>query len=352
MTLTVAVNSRFRLQRITGVQRFAAEVTRGLHHDDVLSLVEYGHSRCSEGIRGHLWEQLLLPHRVGTRVLFSPANTGPLAVSKQFVVIHDASVWDQPHCFTRSFRQFYQGLLPQLAKRCAKVGTVSRFSKERLLHYLKVPEEKITVLSNAVDSQFVPLEFPSAKSKERYLLCVASLEPRKNFARLIEAWSIGKQRGEIPDDVSLKLVGGANPRNFPTMSCMSNSSTIKWLGRVTDEKLVELYQNAEGFIFPSLYEGFGLPPLEAMACGCPVALSRSSSLPEVGGDAFLGANSSGAAIYFDPRDVENIASSLAGLLTLSEQERDQIRVNGIKRAATFSWENIARQVSKELCQID
>lgn len=336
---SLLLNARFRLRPHTGVERFASELAAQLHEDAELKMRETDPGRELAGARGHLWEQLVLPQRRKRgELLLSLGNTGPLAVKRQLVVIHDAAVWDHPEGFSSSFRRVYQELLPRLARRSALVATVSEFSRRRLAPHLGLPEEKILVLGNAAGPAFSPEV--SRNPKDRLaggpvLLCVASVDPRKNLERLLRVWLDLHQRGRLPEGARLQLIGGANPRTFASVEKIEGQG-IEWLGRVDDTELIRRYRRADGFIFPSLYEGFGLPPLEAMACGCPVLLSRAASLPEVGGEA---------ARYFDPESETDMAQAIEAFLALDAEHRAEARRAALERAAQFSWAAVAGRVS-------
>lgn len=344
----VLINARFRTRPVTGVERFAMEVASRLASHDLLEVEEILPSGNLSGLKGHAWEQFALPRRM-TRdaVLFSPCNTGPLAVRRQLVVIHDAAVWDHPDGFSSSFRTVYQQLLPRLAKRAALVATVSEFSRRQLAPRLGLPEEKILVLGNAVSDAFSPGHAPGSDEAAPSLLCVGSMDPRKNLNRLVQAWLDLKSAGRLPEGATLKLVGGTNPKNFAAFSRAEDDS-IEWLGRVDDETLIRHYREAGAFIYPSYYEGFGLPPLEAMACGCPILISRAASLPEVGGPAFdpNDPDSSGGAIYFDPHSETAIGEAILKFLALSPTSRNRLRENALARAGLFSWDAVAGKVAE------
>lgn len=342
----IRLNARFRGRPLTGVERFATEVSDRLARRDGISIGETAPSQPLAGLKGHAWEQFVLPRAVAhEEILFSPCNTGPLAVKRQFVVIHDAAVWDGPEGFSRSFRTVYQQLLPRLAKRAAVVATVSQFSRTRLAPVLGIPEELILVLGNAVSDSFSPGVTKEGRVDGLTLLCVGSMDPRKNLGRLLRAWISLQENGRLPAGAKLQLIGGANPRNFAGMERIEGSG-IDWLGRVDDAELVRRYREADAFVYPSLYEGFGLPPLEAMACGCPVLLSRAASLPEVGGP-----ESEGAVRYFDPESETEIASAIERFLALDAGEREAMRQRALDRAARFSWETIAEKVAGAMASI-
>jgi glycosyltransferase involved in cell wall biosynthesis len=366
----VRLNARFRLRPLTGVERFAAEVSARLARDSRLSLAETAPAKPLAGLKGHAWEQFALPRHLGRdEVLFSPCNTGPVTVSRQLVVVHDAAVWDCPEGFSRPFRAVYRQLLPRLARRAAVLATVSQFSRRRLAERLGIDEGRILVLGNAASPDFSPgppnpvrpateegLVRPDPIGPEAkeglVLLCVGSMEPRKNLGRLLRAWLALQAAGRLPEGARLELVGGANPRNFAGVDRVEGAG-IDWLGRVGDAELVARYRRADAFVYPSLYEGFGLPPLEAMACGCPALLSRAASLPEVGGEAYdpAAADSSGAVLYFDPESEEEIAASISRFLGLAPADRERMRRNALARAARFSWDEVADRAAGALAGI-
>ncbi len=339
----VLINARFRSRPVTGVERFAMEVSSRFGSSGDLEIKEIQPDTSLAGLKGHAWEQFILPRRMDRdTILFSPCNTGPLAVERQLVVIHDAAVWDCPEGFSRTFGNLYRALLPGLAKRSRAVATVSEFSRRQLAPRLGLPEEKILVLGNAVSSSFSPGKAGEFSEDYPSLLCVGSMDPRKNLNRLVSAWLELKAAGRLPDKARLKLIGGTNPKNFASFARTEDTS-IEWLGRVDDETLIRHYREAGAFIYPSYYEGFGLPPLEAMACGCPVLISREASLPEVGGPAFdvSDPDSTGAAIYFDPFSEEAIGEAILHFFALDAKGQSRLRNNALARARAFSWDTVA-----------
>ena len=345
----VRINARFRGRAVTGVERFAGEVSSRLAALPNLSLSETAPAASLAGLKGHAWEQFTLPRQVGRdEILFSPCNTGPVSLRRQLVVIHDAAVWDCPEGFSRSFGMLYRQLLPRLARRAAAVATVSEFSRRQLAPRLGLSEEDILGLGNAAGPSFVPAAPDRVETTPReglVLLCVGSMDPRKNLGRLLQAWLSLKKRGLLPEEARLQLVGGANPRNFAGVDRIEGSG-IEWIGRINDAELVSRYQQADAFVYPSLYEGFGLPPLEAMACGCPLLLSHAASLPEVGGAA-----GAGPVLYFDPQSETEIAEAISRFLSFDQAERDRMRKAALGRAAEFSWDRVAGLTADALRRI-
>lgn len=294
----------------------------------------------ARGAAGHAWEQLILPGRVGNRVLWSPSGSGPLAVRRQVITVHDMVPFDVPESVNPRFSAWYRWLLPRLVHRVAAVITVSHFTKERLVSITGLPESRVMVVHNAVDGRFSrqPAEEIARVRRQlgirsqSYMLSLGTVEPRKNLALLLNAWRRSIER--IPDDLVLVLAGSIGPsRTFRAAGLGPLPPRVQAIGYVPDDCLPALYSGALGLVYPSLYEGFGLPPLEAMACGCPVIVSDVASLPEVCGDS---------ALYCDPRREEDIGdriSSLVGDAAL----RENLRRKGLARAKSFTWDDTARR---------
>ncbi len=336
--MKLTVNGRFRTQRTTGVQRYAREITSRLSSlVDVLTPGEW-----NAGIRGHLWEQSVLPRLSRGGLLWSPCNTGPLSVRRQVVTIHDCAFADHPEAFSRMFASWYAWLIPRLARRARRIITVSRFSAQRLAELCDIDIDRIDVIYNGVSSHMCPAPVEAiAQLRQRsnlpgrYVLSVGSIEPRKNLQRLLTAW----QR-LAPADVGLVLAGGESAV-FRGAGIDRLPPGVQLAGYVADEDLPTLYSGAEAFVYPSLYEGFGLTVLEAMACGAPVICSRTTSLPEVTGAE--------AAMLIDPLDVDDIASALGRLLA-DGQLQGKLRAQGLQRATQFSWDKAAAATAKVLKQ--
>ena len=337
----VVINTRVLCAPVTGVQRYASELlTRWNGQVNPIAP-----DRAPHGFAGHAWEQFVLPARLNGRLLFSPSNTGPLCVENQVVTIHDMAPFDWPQGFSPRFVAWYRFLLPRLAKRAKQTITVSEFVKERIIHHTNVPPNRVTVIPNGVSPRFCPetisgldaaiasLHLPS----RHYILVVGSLEPRKNLARLFHAWA--RAWGRIPENLWLVVAGGSgSARVFARVQFESIPPRVFLADRVDDSKLPSLYAGALGLACVSLYEGFGLPLLEAMASGTPVLAGNGSSLPEVAGDA---------GILVDPEDEEDIAK---GILTLVENSelRQALRRRGLLRARQFSWDETARRTWRVL----
>ncbi len=343
------VNLRCLNQRLTGVQRYVLGLLP--HLEDRLIPVQP--SDGVQGIRGHGWEQFILPGQVRGKLLWSPANTGPLSVERQVVTVHDAATLDHPEWFEGKFARWYRFMLPRLMRKVRRVITVSEFSRRRLIERAGLPEDQVVAIHNGVDERLRPAAVADVTNFLRrkgltkpYFLCVASLEPRKNLRRLFTAW----ERCRL-DGLEL-VVAGASGNVFRDQGFEQPPPGTRLLGHVVEEELACLYSGARAFIFPSVYEGFGLPPLEAMACGCPVLTSHAASLPEVCGPEFRIArtDSPGAVLSFEPQDPESIADGIVRMLRLTEAQRRRMTANGLQRAAQFSWRQSAEKTWQVLTE--
>jgi glycosyltransferase involved in cell wall biosynthesis len=283
-----------------------------------------------QGIKGHIWEQVYLPTQLRRRLLWSPGNTGPISVSRQVLTLHDAASLDHPEWFERKFALWYGALLPRLVRRVRAIITISHFSRERIVRLTKVDPERVHVIPLGVNTGFRPAEPKAVQEVTRkfdlktpYILFVGSLEPRKNLRMLLEAWQLGGFNG------ATLAIAGASGHVFKKLNLDLMPAGVRLLGRVEDELLPVLYSGAAGFVFPSIYEGFGLPPLEAMACGCPVAVSNIPAHQEVFGDT---------VVYFDPFSPGDLSSSLEWLLQLNGAPRQSCIQRGLNHAAKFRWD--------------
>lgn len=349
----VVVNARFLTQHMTGVQRFASEISlrlkemlphlkflapKNIIHKELAEKLEvetYGH------FSGHLWEQVELPLYLksnGSPLLLCLCNTAPIFYRNKIVCVHDLAFLINPEWFSKSFSSFYKLIIPTVAKSSVKVLTVSNYSKKNLVKYLSIPESEVIVLYNAVSESFaVDAELQANKYGE-YILAVGSLDPRKNLRTLVEAYNQCKASG-------LKLVvagAGSKIFNDPELHALvHNNPSITLTGYLSHEELVNAYRHAKVFVYPSLFEGFGIPPLEAMSCGCATIVSNSSSLPEVCGDASL---------YVDPKNPDNIADTIISLLS-NEELRQQLIQKGYERVSLFNWKNSASKLANLIQEV-
>jgi glycosyltransferase involved in cell wall biosynthesis len=328
--MNIDVNGRFRGRPTTGVERYAAEVLRAREWPVNLIVPP----RPLRGLAGHFWEQVKLPTQV-RGLLWSPANTGPLALRRQVVTIHDVSPLDCPAYYQPAFALWYRLLLPSLARRVRRVITQSNFSRARIIDRLRIGAERVTVIPPGINrDHFRPVNGGSVLSRYRlpatYLLFVGSMDPRKNLPLLLRVWA--ELWPDFPE-ARLVIVGGRSPI-FRRPTPLMHGASTRFLGRIPDEDLPAIYSGAAALVMPSVYEGFGLPVIEAMACGTPAICSRAGALAETAGPA---------ALLFDPSDPHELSSAIRRVL-LDPQERELLRQRGFERAAAFSWSQTAAGV--------
>lgn len=280
-------------------------------------------------------------------LLHLPAGLGPVRGSfPKVVTIHDAMPVRFPAMFRPWYRKYAAVVMPRVAQAARAVITGSQSAKQEIVEWLRIPAERVTVVPYGVDPAFVPLDPEDdqiAVVRARYelprlfVLTVGSVEPRKNLARLLEAVSILRARAGTLD-LTLVHAGAEGWRPQEARAAVKThrlDGAVRFLGYVPVDDLRVLYAMARAFVYPSLWEGFGLPPLEAMACGCPVLTSRVSALPEVAG---------GAAVLVDPISVEEIAAGIASLWC-DETLRGRNIERGLERAREFTWKRAAQETA-------
>ncbi|NGM19880.1 glycosyltransferase family 4 protein [Roseomonas stagni] len=345
--MTIAINARFLTQNMSGVQRFAREVTTAMaalaeagQAPRLRLLAPKGAPRSFAGLpveivgrlSGQAWEQLELPRAAGRDLLLNLGNTAPLLRrGGQAVVIHDAGAFDTPESYSFAFRSWYRSLHLALPRLGAQLITVSDFSRTRLARRLSVDPATIGVVAEGGEHALRDPADASVLAKHGlaprgYALAVGTRAAHKNLDALRDAVSLLAQRGLV-----LAVAGAADASVFRNAA---DVDAAKALGRVTDAELRALYENALCLIFPSRYEGFGLPPLEAMWCHCPVLAASAGAVPEVCGDA---------ALWFDAEGPRTPAAALARLLD-EPGLSDHLRAAGRARAETFSWPAAARRL--------
>ncbi|MER3422187.1 MAG: glycosyltransferase family 1 protein [Nitrospiraceae bacterium] len=269
----------------------------------------------------------------------------PGGTARQIITICDLTFLLFPAYHPWARVKALAGGIARSASRADAIIVVSEHTKRDVIKYLGVPEEKIRVVYCAASSHFRFIASEARRSVlskyhlplDGYLLYVGNIEPRKNLTRLLEAYSLLKARGGCR--LPLIFSGGGGWKNtdiYRRVSELSLEKDVRFLGYVPDEELPALMSGAELFVYPSLYEGFGLPPLEAMACGTPVVTSNVSSIPEVVGDA---------ALMVDPYDVEGLAEAMQRAL-MDKDLREDMRIKGLARAKLFSWERTACETLK------
>jgi glycosyltransferase involved in cell wall biosynthesis len=340
------VNGKFFCQQITGTQRYARELLSQI--DELLfaeddskfkieilvpknarSVPQYKHLavRTVGTMSGTKWEQLELPWYCRGQVLLTLSGGAPILHSRNVITIHDAAVFAAPKGYSLPYRLWYRYLYGRMAKKAERILTVSNFSKSEIVKWCRADPEKILVTYpgsehfSRLDADASVLEQLGITGK--YILAVSSMNPNKNFQRIVEAVSRIETK-----DVGFVIAGGNDSRVFRRSLVAPN--WVRVLGYVSDPELKALYENAACFVFASLYEGFGLPPLEAVSSGCPVVVSRAASLPEV---------FDGAAYFCDPYRPDDIAIAIQQALKSPPGTAEELRAY----AGKFNWEKCARE---------
>ena len=263
---------------------------------------------------------------------------------KYVVTVHDVIPLILPETFTLRHRLVVRLALARVRRKADLVVVPSHAVKRDVVRRVGLPEDRVVVTHEGCEPRFRPVRSAAAWRDvatryglpPRYVLAVGTLEPRKNLTTLLEAFARLRRQGEVDADLRLVLAGARGWLDepiFATVRSLGLEDAVRFTGFVDDADLPAVYSGAALFVFPSLHEGFGLPLLEAMACGVPVVTSNISSMPEVAGDA---------AVLVDPRDANGLAAAIARLLR-DEALRDRLREAGIARARQFSWEATARR---------
>jgi glycosyltransferase involved in cell wall biosynthesis len=263
-----------------------------------------------------------------------------IKASKIVTTVHDLSFYVHPKWHPQERLDYFDQYFLKNVKRSDWIITVSEFSKNEIIEYLQFPEEKITVIYNGVDQDLykvydedtLSVTKNKLKLTNNFLLFVGSIEPRKNLLNLLKAYHLLPI--ELKDKYPLVLVGFKGWENDEVMEEIEKEkSHVIYLGYLTDEELAHVYNLASLFIYPSLYEGFGIPPLEAMACGTAVISSHTASLPEACGDA---------AQYIDPNNYEDITKNI-NLLLNDTAKMENLVEKGLIHVKNFSWQKSAKE---------
>ena len=344
------INGRFLTRKMTGTERFAYEIVRALdallvvgERDIRVTLLAPPGARPMPGLKyidfltvgtrqGHLWEQSDLVRAARGGFLINPASCGPLFKRDQLTVTHDAAVYRRPKNYAFAYRSWHR-VLGLVLSRFSRLATVSVFSQAELAAVLHIPAASILIVSNG--HEHILSTAPESGVIEKlelenrpYFLFVGSPTPNKNLARAIAAFqTLGRP------DARFVIVGAAQAGLFQN-ELSDLPTNIIMPGRLSDGEIVGLYRHAAALVFPSLYEGFGIPPLEAMAQGCPVIAARIPAVQEVCGDA---------ALYFDPYAPQEIAVRMRSILD-SAALRDDLIAKGGARYPRFSWQTGARSL--------
>ncbi len=356
----IYLNGKFTAQHMTGTQRvafclvteFDRLLAQSVHAPRVvllcppngrppeLSHIEVRHVG-SPRVSLFAWEQFWLPLVVRGRPLLNLGGTAPLFGRHRVCIVHDAAVFDCPRAYTLPFRIWYRFLFRVLSRRAGSVFTVSDFSAGQLARHLRVRPGRIEVLSNGSGhlQDVVPEETALQRfglAPQRYWLAVGGASINKNMSLLRKAFD----RMDPSNGAKLVIVGGLNSHVFGDQpaAALAGDARVVVTGPISDATLKALYLSATALVFPSLYEGCGLPTLEAMRCACPVLASTAASIPEVCGDA---------ALYFDPTSVDSLVDAMRRL-EADAALRARLTQAGLTRAPCFDWRSSAQRVYDRL----
>jgi glycosyltransferase involved in cell wall biosynthesis len=349
----LCINGKFFSQRITGTQRYARELLN--QFDNLLCEERYQslsieifvgrdanalphfkrlQLRVVGRLKGTAWEQIELPHYCKNRLLFTLSGGGPLRHGLNIATIHDAAVAAVPMGYAPTYRRWHRVLCKRMAHTAIHIFANSHFSKSEIIKWYGGNAGKISV-SYLGSDHFSRLEADSSALKrfdlrKPFIFAVSSHNPNKNFHRLVEAFRRFDKNG-----IQLVIAGGHDDRIY--RNALKLPAGIRQLDYVTDAELKALYEGAACFVFPSLYEGFGLPPLEAMTTGCPIVVSRTTALAEI---------FTGAAVFCDPYHPQDIAAAIRQAIE-SPPSPQQMK----SFADRFSWEKCATEILDVLKQV-
>ncbi len=363
----IGIDSRLTYYRTGGTATYLRELIRALHalddrnrytifrsrKDRSRAAGDFGHTFRHARLwtpSHHRWERLalsaeLIRHRLD--VLHSPDFIPPLYGARRHVItVHDLTFLHYPDYLTADSRRYYNDQIQWAVEHADHILTVSESARQDLIQMLNVTPEKITVQPHGVDHQrYRPMDSGSVNDALKpfgistgYFLFVGTIEPRKNLDGLLTAYAALQE--QHPDAPELVLIGKRGWLADQLIERIRNSVHVRWLDQVTDADLPVFYNGAGALILPSFYEGFGLPALEAMACGTLPVVSDRSSLPEVVGEV---------GIQIQPDDPDNITDAMKQVMNADESWLQAQREAAIRRAATFTWERSA-QIARDVYQ--
>lgn len=360
---TISINGRFLGQPLTGVQRFALEMTKALDRQigagavpealkdarwrvlapqDIPETLEFQHIALERfgPFSGHLWEQTSLAVRAAGDTLVGFGGSGPLLHRRQLVVIHDVTIFRHPEAFSASYRATHK-LLGFGLTRTARIATVSNFSRGELGTVFGVAPETVPVLYNATDhfSGVAPDETVLQRlglEGTNFFFMLGTLKPNKNVDFAIRAFDALGDRGW-----KLVIAGALDKSGVFKADTPASAENLIFTGRLTDAEIVALERHARAFVFPSLYEGFGIPPLEAMTQGCPVLAADIPAVREACGEA---------ALYFDPCDRASLEEAMQRIID-ADGDALGLTEKGRANLARFSWDKSAETLLATLSEM-
>jgi glycosyltransferase involved in cell wall biosynthesis len=357
---TIYINGRFLTQNITGVQRYAHEIIKALDHlieDQKIDDLDYQfillspqksliHSLALKNIEwrqvgkktGHAWEQLDLPQYIKDGLLFCPGNTAPVSILKSkmktVITVHDLSYLYFPRAYSISFKLWYRFLIPLIMRNANAIITVSESEKRSILKYYPYVKNRLFAIQNGglPEEQNSLIRVATNSRHKATILYVGSLSRRKNFQGVIKALEIVNTHFDIC--LVVVGIGGLSFRSPDFHISQSLQNKVIFKGQINNfDELISFYKKSTCLVFPSFYEASPLPPIEAMACGCPVIVSNIPALQE---------RCSDAALYCNPDDPQNIADKIIQLLKNGELRESIVRM-GLLQAKKYGWEKSAWQ---------
>lgn len=340
------IAARFLSQPITGVQRFAIEMSLALIKNKNIDIQIVAPKRILDNnliislkvekygfFNSHLWDQLDLLRYLKENqnpLIVNFANTLPIFYKNKISIIHDIIFEKFPCTTSYLYRNIYHFIFPLMIENSRHIITVSEFSKKELIEFYGIKEDNISVVYNCVNKKFKKVK---EEYNDKYILAVSSIAFHKNFPNIIEAFLKIKT-----ENIKLYIIGNINKKIFgrKSLSILKNikdNKKIKFLGYVKEEELIKFYSNAKCFVYPSIYEGFGLPPLEAQACGCPVVISNIPVFLEIYKES---------ALFFNPFDIDDIANKI-DLILNDNTLRIKLIEEGLLNSEKYSCENSAKK---------
>lgn len=315
-----------------GIGRFAAEMRQRIGFA--------GEIRSTIIPPSHPLDALFMSWRMGCHRrsrIYSPGFNAPIVGLARYVLtVHDLNHIDIPGHHPLK-RLYYHVILKRACRQAAKVLTVSEFSRQRIVEWAGVPAAQVVNVGNGVGSAFCP-DGESFAPGYAYFLCVSNRKSHKNEGRILQAFA------EAPIDPSIKLLvtGESTPSLQILIARIGLVDRVMFTGRLSDDELAARYRGAVGLLFASLYEGFGLPIVEAMSCGCPIITSNVTAMPEVAGDA---------ALLVDPLAVDDIAAAITRIVDDQGGIASKLRQRGLARATAFDWNQVAGRVFEQLADM-
>lgn len=338
----IVINARFLTQKTTGVERYAIEIckriSKNIGSHKVIFVAPKGKLNKIDGLnniiikqfgffKGSIWEQIdlfLFLKKNKSPLLLNFSGIGPFNYKNKIIYLHDLAFKHHPENFSFLFQKIYNVLIPISIKKSKKIITVSKFVKQDIITNYGLTN--IEVIYGSYSNKFKNLSL----KREKIILAVSSLDPRKNFNRIIKAYQ------NLETDYKLVFVGSKS-KIFSKIIINEgfDDKNIIFTGYLTDEDLVKIYNKASIFIYASIFEGFGIPPLEAQACGCPCIVSNVTSIPEV---------CNNSVIYCDPFSIEDISRKIQNLTTDFEK-REELVKKGFENIKIYNWDTSAKKLT-------